>query len=127
GRSPRAWGPDYLAQASAWAASPRDKARLLITHGLSGSGKSTVASQLLRVAGAIRIRSDVERKRLFGLAPLDSSAALGLDIYTEEATRETFLSLRERARCALQSGYPVIVDAAFLRRHERLSFRALAA
>ena len=119
--------PDYLARAAEWATSPRDNARLLITHGLSGSGKSTVAAQLLRTAGAIRIRSDVERKRLFGLAPLEQSAALGLDIYTEQATNDTFESLRRRARAALQAGYPVIVDAAFLQRDERRRFQALAA
>lgn len=118
--------PDYLACAAQWAASPRDKARLLITHGLSGSGKSTVTSQLLRVTGAIRLRSDVERKRLVGLAPLEQSPALGIDIYTEQATRDTFASLHQRARTALQAGYPVIVDAAFLRSDERRKFRALA-
>jgi aminoglycoside phosphotransferase family enzyme/predicted kinase len=119
--------PDYLACAAEWVASPRDNARLLITHGLSGSGKSTIASQLLRAAGAIRIRSDVERKRLFGLAPLERSTSLGLDIYTAQATNDTFESLRQRARAALKAGYPVIVDAAFLQRDERRRFQALAA
>lgn len=120
-------GPDYLACAARWIRPRQDAARLLITHGLSGSGKSTLAAQLLRTAGAIRIRSDVERKRLFGLNPLDSSTELGIDIYTEEATRTTFDSLRHRAREALRAGYPVIVDAAFLQRQERRQFQALAA
>lgn len=120
-------GPDYLACAAEWASPTRGNARLLITHGLSGSGKSTLAAQLLRTACAIRIRSDVERKRLFGLAPLERSTALGIDIYTEEATNDTFDSLHRRARGALQAGYPVIVDAAFLRSHERRRFQALAA
>ena len=119
--------PDYLARAADWAVSPPDNACLLITHGLSGSGKSTVAAQLLRVAGAIRIRSDVERKRLFGLAPLERSTPLGIDIYTEQSTRDTFESLLCRARAALQAGYPVIVDAAFLRSDERRRFQAIAA
>jgi len=120
-------GPDYLACAAQWIRPLRDAPRLLITHGLSGSGKSTLAAQLLRTAGAIRVRSDVERKRLFGLNPLDSSTELGIDIYTEEATRKTFDSLCHRAREALHAGYPVIVDAAFLQRHERRQFQALAA
>ena len=119
-------GPDYLACAAQWANPPRDKARLMITHGLSGSGKSTLAAQLLRAAGAIRIRSDVERKRLFGLGPLESSTALGIDIYSEEATNETLESLCHRAREALLAGYPVIVDAAFLRVHERRRLQTLA-
>jgi len=118
--------PDYLALAAEWAASPPRDARLMITHGLSGSGKSTVTSRLLRAARAIRIRSDVERKRLFGLDPLEQSAALGLNIYTEQATDDTFASLRARARAALLAGYAVIVDATFLRGHRRREFQALA-
>ena len=98
----------------------------MITHGFSGSGKSSIASQLLCAAGAIRLRSDVERKRLYGLDPLARSAALGVDIYGAEATRRTFDRLRACARDALLAGYPVIVDAAFLRRAERQGFEALA-
>ncbi|MCA0439349.1 MAG: AAA family ATPase [Proteobacteria bacterium] len=118
-----AQGPDYLACAERLAA-PLG-ARLLITYGLSGSGKSTAAAQLLQ-QGAVRLRSDVERKRLHGLAPLDDSAALGLDIYTSEASRRTFAQLAAQARALLAAGYPVIVDAAFLRRRERDAFHALA-
>jgi aminoglycoside phosphotransferase family enzyme/predicted kinase len=119
-------GPDYLACAIECMKGAPGGARLLITHGLSGSGKSSVASQLLCTMGAIRIRSDVERKRLFGLAPLERSTALGIDIYTEQATNDTFESLLHRAREALQAGYPVIVDAAFLQSDWRRRFQALA-
>ncbi|WP_232076544.1 bifunctional aminoglycoside phosphotransferase/ATP-binding protein [Variovorax sp. PBL-H6] len=117
--------PDYLACASRLAQVPEGAPRLLITHGLSGSGKSTIAAALVAAAGAIRIRSDVERKRLFGLSALQRSAEHA-EIYTPDATRRTFARLAECARTALQAGYPVIVDAAFLRREERLAFRALA-
>jgi len=119
-------GPDYLGCALRLV-HDEQRARLLITCGVSGSGKSTLAAQLLEAAGAIRLRSDVERKRLFGLDALQSSAGHVTDIYTPEATRRTFDHLADRARDALASGYPVIVDAAFLRRDERLRFRALAA
>ena len=37
---------------------------LIITNGLSGSGKTTVTQLLLEKLGAIRVRSDIERKRL---------------------------------------------------------------
>ncbi len=124
GAAPR---PDYLACAAQWASSAPSDARMMITHGLSGSGKSTLAARLLRAAGAVCIRSDVERKRLFGLDPLARSAALGLDIYTEQASDDTFESLLGRARTSLQAGYPVIVDAAFLQRDRRFRFRELAA
>lgn len=118
--------PDYMACATRLTVQPEGGARLMITHGFSGSGKSSVALQLLCAAGAIRVRSDVERKRLYGLDPQARSAALGLDIYSAEATRRTFDRLRACARDALLAGYPVIVDAAFLRIAERRSFEALA-
>lgn len=118
---------DYLACAAQLAQQPEGAARLMITHGFSGSGKSSVASQLLCEAGAIRLRSDVERKRLYGLDPLARSAGLGLDIYGAQATCRTFERLQACARDALLAGYPVIVDAAFLRSAERQRFRTLAA
>ena len=120
----QACGPDYLACAEALARPMQP--RLLITHGLSGSGKSTVAAALLAQAGAVRLRSDVERKRLHGLAPLADSAARGADIYTPESSQRTFEHLAEQARAVLQAGYPVIVDAAFLRHSERVRMHAVA-
>ncbi|CAN5874968.1 bifunctional aminoglycoside phosphotransferase/ATP-binding protein [soil metagenome] len=117
---------DYLAVAESLAFGPRPPPRLLITHGFSGSGKSTVAQALAQCAEAIRLRSDVERKRLFGLPALASSRGAGVDIYSPEATRMTFDHLREGARELLQAGRAVIVDAAFLQRSEREAFHQLA-
>ena len=119
-------GPDYLACAESLTQSTGRSARLLITHGVSGSGKSTVALQLLAAAGAIRLRSDVERKRLLGMAALERSTDPA-QTYGSNATARTFDRLAQCARTALEAGYPVIVDAAFLRHAERDSFRALAA
>lgn len=105
----------------------RRRPALIITHGLPGCGKSTFAQIVLERLGAIRIRSDVERKRLFKLAPLaDSHAQTGLDIYSEEATHRTYERLHQLARNLIAVGFPVIVDAAFLRHDEREYFRALA-
>nr|HET7859294.1 AAA family ATPase [Caldimonas sp.] len=102
-------------------------ARLAITHGLPGSGKSFVSERLLQEARALRVRSDVERKRLFGLAPLQSSRDLAPErIYGQVATRQTYAHLRDLAALALRAGWPTIVDAAFLRRDERAAFAALA-
>lgn len=102
---------------------------LLITHGLPASGKSWLARELLQRAGAIRLRSDVERKRLAGLAPLADSRASDAsgDLYTASSTAATYGHLAARARAILAAGWPVIVDAAFLRRDERERFAALAA
>ena len=105
----------------------RRRPALIITHGLPGSGKSTFAQIALERLGAIRIRSDVERKRLFGLAALaDSKMQTDADIYSEDATRRTYARLQELARVVIAAGFPVIVDAAFLLHAERESFRALA-
>ncbi len=124
---PEAAEPDYLACAEGLAHPPAGLPRLMITHGLSGSGKSTVAGALVEAAGAVRIRSDVERKRLFGLRALESSGQRRAEVYSADATLRTFERLAACARAALLAGYPVIVDAAFLRREERRAFAALAA
>jgi aminoglycoside phosphotransferase family enzyme/predicted kinase len=99
---------------------------LIITHGLPGSGKTTFSQLALQQRGAIRIRSDVERKRLFGLGTQENSRAVVGDIYGSEATRRTFARLHELARGILSAGFPVIVDAAFLKQEEREDFRELA-
>jgi uncharacterized protein len=114
----------YLENALAWARPAQ--ARLLITHGLPGSGKTFQSQRLLERERAVRIRSDVERKRLFGLGILDSSRAAGADIYSKEATTRTYDQMFAAARLALGAGYPVILDAAFLRREERAKARTLA-
>jgi len=120
----RQGGPDYLALARG-VAQGHDP-RLLATSGLPGSGKSHVSQQLLEAAGAMRIRSDVERKRLHGLAALADSHSGPTDIYSAAATERTFAHLRALAGRALQAGWPTIVDAASLKRVERERFRALA-
>jgi aminoglycoside phosphotransferase family enzyme/predicted kinase len=99
---------------------------LIITHGLPGSGKTTFSQLALQQLGAIRIRSDVERKRLFGLGSLDNSHAHGAEIYSAQATQQTYTRLLELARELLAVGFVVIVDAAFLRREEREMFQHLA-
>ncbi len=99
---------------------------LIITHGLPGSGKTTFSQFALQQMGAIRIRSDVERKRLFGLDALESSGPRAGGIYGPEATLKTYARLHELANELLAAGFPVIVDAAFLKQEEREQFRLLA-
>jgi len=100
--------------------------RLVITHGLPGSGKTFQSQALLEQHGAIRVRSDVERKRLFGLGALESSHARGTDIYSREATARTYDRLFVLARSILSAGFSAVIDAAFLRREERDAARELA-
>lgn len=101
---------------------------LLLTHGVSGSGKTLLTQSLVELCGAIRLRADVERKRLFGLPPLArSSAALKPALYGEAANAATQARLRERAAMAVRSGYSVILDATFLQYAQREQARQLAA
>ena len=105
----------------------RRRPAVIITHGLPGCGKSTFAQIALERLGAIRIRSDVERKRLFGLAALaNSKAQTDADIYSKDATRRTYARLNELAHSLITAGFSVIVDAAFVLHAEREGFRALA-
>ncbi len=98
-----------------------------IAHGLSGSGKSFYAQRLLEHCDAIRVRSDVERKRLGGLAPEEASRSpLGAGMYTAEATRRTYERLSGLAATALDAGWPVIADATFLERSQRDLLRGVA-
>jgi predicted kinase len=96
---------------------------LVVMTGLSGSGKSTVALELAERLGGVRIRSDVERKRLFGFAPQDRTEG---GVYSPEATALTYDRMAQVARAALLADVPAVVDGAFLKRAERDRFRALA-
>jgi aminoglycoside phosphotransferase family enzyme/predicted kinase len=101
--------------------------RLAITCGLPGSGKTFVSASLAETFGAVRVRSDVERKRLFGIGPLQSSRGRIADgIYDAKTTARTYERLLAVAGTSLLSGWPTLVDAAFLRRAERVPFVALA-
>jgi predicted kinase len=77
--------------------------------------------------GAIRIRSDVERKRLFGINA-DTGRPAGIDagIYSAEAGKKTYEQLLLLADALLEAGITVIVDAAFLKYEQRQPFRGLA-
>ena len=100
---------------------------LAITHGLSGSGKTTLTQSLLEAMNLFRVRSDVERKRLYGLKPeARSSAGKDRNIYSLDANERTYRRLADVARGIVQSGFSAIVDAAFLKRRERAAFHELA-
>lgn len=110
-------------------------AGLMLCHGVSGSGKSHGSGLLLERLGAIRLRSDVERKRLFGRwgiqgqgQPLaDGSPCRSGELYTPGVTAELFEQrLPQLAQGLLAAGFRVIVDATFLRRSHRQAMAAVA-
>jgi hypothetical protein len=100
---------------------------LAITHGVSGTGKSTIAGKLVAASGAVRIRSDVERKRLAGLSPEQRSAPQDeAELYGATMSSKTFSRLETLAALTIRAGFPVIIDATFLHRRVRDTFRTLA-
>lgn len=115
----------YLALAAAPMRTPAPA--LLIASGVSGAGKTSQSFPLLERCGVIRVRADVERKRLFGLdAEAASGSALGAGLYTFEASARTYARLAELARAVVEAGYPVLVDATFLKCAQRRAFAELA-
>jgi hypothetical protein len=116
---------EYLTLAGAAASRPHPV--LLITHGVTGSGKTTRAQAVVDSMGAIRIRSDVERKRLQGLQPLArTSSATSGGLYTSDHDRQTYERLAALAHLVAAAGYTAIVDAAFLQRWQRDLLRDVA-
>jgi predicted kinase len=109
---------DYIELARLWASSHR--AGMIIMHGLSGSGKSTIAAQLVEALGAIQIRSDVVRKHLFDLdAAAQTDSTLDQGIYTEDATELTYCRLQQIAKTIIDADFTIILDATFLQQSRR--------
>ncbi len=102
-------------------------ARLVAIGGFSGTGKSTLAAALApgfgALPGAIHLRTDLERKALFGVEP---DARLGSEGYTEEASERAYAVVLEKAHVALMAGHSVIVDAVFARETARARIEAVA-
>ena len=104
------------------------RASLMITHGFSGSGKSSASGELLKSFPLVRVRSDVERKRLAGLNARSDSGSLPMSgIYTGDFSAKTYAYLLSLARSLLQAGQTVLVDATFLKSDQRRQFAQLAA
>ncbi|RML97578.1 Uma3 [Pseudomonas amygdali pv. eriobotryae] len=84
---------------------------LTITHGVSAVGKSHVAMRLVESLGAIRLRSDIERKRLF--------AGRDEEMYGAQANDATYAHLHELAGITLRAGFSVVIDATYLKHGQR--------
>lgn len=105
----------------------KQSAFLCITHGFSGSGKSMYTEHLVDLTGAIRIRSDVERKRLFNLkSETRAEDKVRQGLYKADVSKNTYDHLAELSQLILSAGYSVIVDATFLDKNKRDQFRKLA-
>ena len=98
---------------------------LLLCHGFSGSGKSVASRALAELSGAIRVSSDLERKRRepFAAPALD---ALPASAYTQAALDAHYERLVAHVRDVLNAGYTALVDATFLKAEHRARFASLA-
>jgi len=97
---------------------------LVAVGGLSGTGKSVMARALapflLPQPGAVVLRSDVLRKRLFKVNETDR---LPESAYGPEITGQIYEILVQRAARVLSQGHSVVVDAVFAREEERNAVR----
>lgn len=102
--------------------------RLIAVGGFSGTGKTTVARAIAhrigRPPGAVHLRSDIERKRLWGVAELDR---LPPAAYEMAVTDKVFAALRDQAAIALDAGQSVVVDAVHKTPEERQLVAEVAA
>lgn len=101
--------------------------RLVAIGGLSGTGKTSVAhalaSRIARCPGALHLRTDVERKRMFGVG---ETTRLPEDAYTREISDAVYGKVFKKAAIALQAGHTVIVDAVYLDQAERSAIEQVA-
>lgn len=105
----------------------QEPARLVLMHGLSGSGKTWLSEGLLSRLPAVRVRSDVERKRRYGLGPLERPAEETLGVlYGPDASRHTYAVLARACEDGLAGGFHMIADATFASESRRRPFSSLA-
>lgn len=116
----------YCELAQAWTESRRPL--LAVMCGLSGSGKTWLSTRLVTAMPALRLRSDLERKRLFDLEEAaDSHSGIGSGIYDRKAGQAVYERMFDGARSMLAAGFDAILDAAFLDAKSRGRVRRLAA
>lgn len=100
---------------------------MILMHGMSGSGKTWLSHRLMTAMPAVRVRSDVERKRSNAAEPRAASGStLMQGLYSSAELARSYARLAEIATSIIEGGENVIVDAAFLNQAERIRFRELA-
>jgi hypothetical protein len=104
-----------------------EKPALILMTGLMGTGKSVLARNLASRLGAEILQMDVLRKELLNIPVTDHHfAAFGQGIYSDEVTRRTYAEALTRAEEIIRKGKPVIIDASYKRREERLKVKSAA-
>ncbi|MCE8035229.1 MULTISPECIES: ATP-binding protein [Halomonadaceae] len=96
---------------------------LIIGVGVSGSGKSRFMAEIVERLGAVRLCSDAERRRLFGLSPQAAVQDPAVDIFSAETTERTYHRLASLAGLLLNAGIPTCIDATCLTYAQRQLLR----
>lgn len=104
---------EYIALAEQYAF--QRKPLLIVMHGVSGTGKSYGGEQIVHELGAIRIRSDVERKRLANQILEEEDDAEEIDLYDPAMTASTYGCLHFLAGIGLEAGFTILLDATYLK------------
>lgn len=104
----------------------RPRPMLILMHGASGSGKSWLSERLVPNFPALRIRSDIERKRFVRSVAQPAGPCDSNDLYAPDVTHRTYARLLECAESVTQAGFSAIVDATFLNPIDRELFHGLA-
>ncbi|WP_194842455.1 bifunctional aminoglycoside phosphotransferase/ATP-binding protein [Endozoicomonas sp. OPT23] len=99
---------------------------IIVMQGLSGTGKTTVSKEISEHFNALILRTDVERKRMYGLSALANSTDAGIDIYTSAATEKTYALIKQAAIKIIETHTSVVIDGASLKQTERGMFLTLA-
>ncbi len=100
----------------AWKYTQRNKGKLILMSGLSGSGKSTIAKNLAQEINAIHLRSDAVRKHLAGISLKEKGDN---SIYSADMTEKTYNRLLELGKLLTKQGFTVILDA----KYDRINLR----
>jgi predicted kinase len=82
-----------------------------------------LAPRIPPVPGAVVLRSDIERKRMFGKAETEK---LPSEAYTREVSEKIYASLGAKARAVIAAGHSTIVDAVFAAPQERSGLAEIA-
>jgi len=99
---------------------------LVITHGYSGSGKSTFSMKLAEALGMVHLRSDVERQRLLTAPEQSANKEINQGLYSADKTRQVYQKLADLSAMMMTAGFSVLIDAAFLLGKQRGLFHQLA-
>jgi aminoglycoside phosphotransferase family enzyme/predicted kinase len=108
-------------------AQPLARPVLVLTMGLPASGKTTLARNLAARLALVHLSSDIVRKSLVGMRPVEHAAdAYEQGLYTRRMSQRTYSMLRRMAARWLRRGQSVVVDATYGKPAERAALRQVA-